>query len=189
MPKRSSEFAAYDRELKKEAEVADLEAFLNGYRLATGELLEMDEMGESPDAVCIRPDGSRIGVELTQVRRSPDDAHWQAVLDNRDEMDPEETCDEIWRLISQKAELRKSFRIERNILMIALRESDFRIVVGLAKLIPIKDLESTGFEEIWIADFKGIWDGAHREAVLFGLLPEQYRFETERSMFDQKPYG
>lgn len=189
MPKRDPELAEYERRFRKDEEVQDLEAFLEAHYRAKGEALEIDDIGESPDAICVRQDGSQIGVELTQVRRSPDDRHWQSVLDYRDEMDPADTCDEITRLIFQKARLRKAFRIERNILMIALRESDFRVAIALASEIPVEDLESTGFEEIWLADFKGIEDGAHREAVLFGLYPASHRVVTGRSAFDQKPYG
>ena len=50
-------------------------------------------------------------------------------------------------------------------------------------------LDETGFEEIWLGDFKSIRDGAHRELRLFGLYPEECQVFSERSMFDQKPYG
>jgi hypothetical protein len=154
VPKRSSETAAYDRYFRKEAEIDDIRAFLRAYERATGEALVIEEMGESPDAVCRRGDGTQVGVEHTQVRRSPQDAHWASVLDHRDEMDVEETIDEINRLIFQKAELRKNFQTPHTILMLAVCESDFDLAVAFAKDIPLEDLLSTGFEEIWLADFK-----------------------------------
>jgi len=189
LTKRDPELAAYTRHFKKEQECEDLDAFLRAYARATGEELGIEDCGESPDFICRRADGSLIGVELTQIRRSPEQARWEAILDYQDEMRPGETSDEIDRLVLKKAELKKKFRIQRNILMLALRESDFDLAVRLSMNIPLEDLETTGFEEIWLADFKGIWDGAHREAMLFGLYPEEYRYVTERSMFDQKPYG
>lgn len=68
------------------------------------------------------------------------------------------------------------------------RDLDFILGHLMAKGICIEDLEATGFEEIWLADFQGIFVGAHRGVRLFGLYPEEYRVVTER-VFDQKPYG
>jgi hypothetical protein len=189
LPKRDPELAALDRQAKAEEEASDLEAFIDAYERAVGERLEVEDGGESPDYVCRRPDGSLIGVELTQVRRSPGDRRWQAILDYQDEMHPYDTFEEIERIIQQKGNIRPKFRIERNILMVAVRESEFDTAVRLAKRIFIEDLEATGFEEIWLADFQGIFAGAHRGVRLFGLYPEEYRVMTERSIFDQKPYG
>lgn len=189
MPNRSPDIVAYDRRFRKEEEIEDIQIFLDAYERATGEVVEIEEVGESPDAICRRPDGTLVGIEHTRVRRSPETAHWESVLDHRDEMSIEETYDEISRLIFQKAALRQKFHFQQNILMIAMYESDFDIAAALAKDIPFEDLQSTGFEEIWLADFKGIRDGAHREAQLFGLYPDQFRHLTRRSMYDQKAYG
>src|ERR1700722_1860058 len=100
--KRDPEFVAHDRRFRKEEEVADIEIFLDAYERATGDELEIEEIDESPDAICRRPDGTLIGVEHTRVRRSLESAHWQAVLDHRYEMSFEETLDEMGRLIWQK---------------------------------------------------------------------------------------
>lgn len=183
------EIRAYARQIKKDEEVADIESFLAAYPRATGETLDLENIGESPDAVCSRPDGTCVGVEITTIRRSPDQAFWEGTFYHTDEMDPDETLEEISRLIFQKAELRPQFSQERTILVLAICESDFRMAVGLAKLIPLEDLEETGFVEIWLADFKGIRDGAHREVRVFGLYPKHLRTLTGRSIFDQKPYG
>jgi hypothetical protein len=187
--KRDPEIVAYDRRYRKEEEVADIEVFLEAYERATGEELLIEEVGESPDAVCRRPDGTLIGVEHTRVRRSPEIAHWQSVLDHRGEMDTYDTLEEIVRLIIQKGDLRKNFLTKRNVLLIALYESDFDMAVAMSRDLPLNALEVAGFDEIWLADFKGIRDGAHREARLFGLYPEASRQASGRSMFDQKPYG
>jgi hypothetical protein len=151
--------------------------------------LELFDLSDAPDAICQRPDGTTIGVEHTRVRRSPDDARWQAILDRRDEMDIEETLEEIERLIFQKAERRRKFSTARTILLVAIYESDFDLATRLASGIPVEDLRDTGFEEIWLADFQGIREGAHREVRLFGLYPEDCREITGRSWYDQKPYG
>ena len=189
LSKRDAEIVAYDRRFRKEEEIEDIEIFLAAYERATGNAMEIEDIGESPDATCARPDGTPVGVEHTRVRRSPDAAHWDSVFHRRDEMDVGETLDEITRLIAQKAERRKNFRTSRNILFVALYESDFDVVVRILENFPLVYAELAGFDEIWIADFKGIRDGAHREARLFGLFPEAFGYVTERSSYDQKPYG
>jgi len=189
MPKTDPEVAAAGRAMKFDEESEDILAFLAAYPRATGEELELVDFRESPDALCRRPDGAIVGLEHTRICRSPDDAHWQAVLDYRDEMDAEDTLEEIERLIMQKAQRRKKFSTARTILVIAIYESDFRLAAALAAGIPLEDLRSAGFEEIWLADFQGIREGAHREVRLFGLYPADYRVMTGRSWFDQKPYG
>jgi hypothetical protein len=104
-------------------------------------------------------------------------------------MDPGDTFDEINRLIEQKAALRPMFSTDKTILMIAIYESDFDLAARIASGVPEEDLSSTGFEEIWLVDFKGIRDGAHREVRLFGLYPVKWRTITARSSSDWKPYG
>jgi hypothetical protein len=184
-----AEMAAYARQMKKEQEIADIEAFLAAYSRATDEELEASDFGESPDAVCLRPDGTEVGLEFTTVRRSPDKAFWDSVFRHDGEMDPDTTNDEITRLIRQKARLLPQFRTIRTILVLGICESDFGGAISRASHIPLDDLRETRFEEIWLADYKGIRDGAHREVQLFGLYPEENRVITGRSWYDQKPYG
>lgn len=188
MAKPDPELAAYDRRMRREEEEEDINAFLDAYLRATGESLELEEFRESPDAVCVRPDGSFIGVEHTRVRRSPEDAHWGSVLSHREEMDYAATIEEIERLIYKKSELRAKWNPRRCILLIAIYEFDFDITARAAVSI-LRDLTDTGFEEIWLADFKAIRDGAHRDLRLFGLHPEEFRVFSKRSIYDQKPYG
>lgn len=189
MAKRDPEIVAYDRQLRKQEEVDDIEVFLEAYERATGEKLEIEDVGESPDAICRRPVGGLVGVEHTRIRPSPDDAHWQSVLDHRDEMSFDDTLDEIDRMIAQKSELLKKFRTQRNILLIALYESDFDAIARMLESFPLPDAATAGFDEIWLADFKGIRAGAHRETRIFGIFPERFAYVTERSQYDQKPYA
>lgn len=170
-------------------ESEDLEALLDAYEMATGERLVEEDAGEAPDFTCRRENGSLIGVELTQIRRSPNQAWMDSVIKRDDEMDAGKASEELERILLQKAEKAKKYRLPNIILMIANREANFQFLVNLASTIPISDLKSFGFEEIWLADFQGRTQGAHREVVLFGLYPEIHRKKSVRSVFDQKPYG
>jgi len=189
MAKRDPEFVAYDRRARKDEEATDIEAFTEAYEWATGESLEVETHDDSPDAICVMPDGTIVGVEHTRIRRSPEDARWDAILNYRDEMSVEATYDEIVRLVYKKAALRQRFATEYNILLIAIYETEFRTAIAAAKLIPIEDLGDTGFDEVWLADLRGIRDGVHRSARLFGLYPDELRSLTDHRPLDQKPYG
>jgi hypothetical protein len=101
----------------------------------------------------------------------------------------DKTLDEIDRMISQKSELRSKFRTGRNILLIALYELDFDAIARMLECFPLPDAATAGFDEIWLADFKNIREGAHREARIFGIFPERFAYVTERSLYEQKPYG
>lgn len=189
MSKLDPEIAAYERRMKLEEEEDDIEIFLQAYPRATAELLELVEFSESPDAICRRPDGSIVGVEHTRIRRSPEDAFWQGIMDRQYEMDSADAAEEIWRLVEQKSKKLPKFKTEKTILLAAIYEADFELSSDFISYVPIEDFAKMGFEEIWLADFKDIREGAHREARLFGLFPKKYRRITGRSNFDQKPYG
>lgn len=186
---RDKEIAEYDRRFRKEEEAEDIEMFVEAYSRATGEKLVLEEVGDKPDAICRRGDGSIVGIEHTRIRRSPEQASFEAIYYYRDEMDPGDTFDEINRLIEQKTLLRPQFSTEKAILMLAVYESDFDLAARISADIPEEDLAGSGFEEVWLVDFKGIREGAHREVRLFGLYPSKWQTVTPRSMFDQKPYG
>jgi hypothetical protein len=72
LAKRDPEIVACDRRARKEEEVEDIEVFVDAYERATGEKLEIEEVDESPDAICRRPDGSLVGVEHTRIRAFAD---------------------------------------------------------------------------------------------------------------------
>jgi hypothetical protein len=186
---RDKEISEYDRRFRKEEEAEDIRLFIAAYPRATGVVLKLEDIGDKPDAVCRRPDGSLVGIEHTRIRRSPAQASFEAIYYYRDEMDASDTIEETVRLIEQKAARRPNFSTANTILMIALYESDFDLASRLASDLPEDDLRASGFVEIWLVDFKGIREGAHREVRLFGLYPVDGQTITGRSIFDQKPYG
>ncbi|OGW05404.1 MAG: hypothetical protein A2Z59_03695 [Nitrospinae bacterium RIFCSPLOWO2_02_39_17] len=73
-----------DKELgKKMVERTELEYFLDAYKYATGQRLELVYSHEKPDFICNRPHGMLVGVELTQVMRDPRDALWDTIIKKR----------------------------------------------------------------------------------------------------------
>jgi hypothetical protein len=188
MPRTDPEISAYARRMNREEEVDDINAFIDVYPRATGETLDLVDTQESPDAVCTRPDGTLIGIEHTRLRRSPDEAHWDSIFHQREDMDIRSALNDMEALILKKMERRPKYKPDRCILLIAIYEAEFDTLARVAAGT-MNWLDETGFEEIWLGDFASIRDGAHRELRLFGLFPEELSFFSERSMFDQKPYG
>src|SRR5690349_19249137 len=107
MPRRTREEAQWDDRLKREAEEADLEVFIHAYRRATGFQLTNPEQPDdhgTQDFICQRSDGLTVGIELTQIRRSPEKAFWERSFYHMDEMDIGDGVCELGRLVMQKSE-------------------------------------------------------------------------------------
>ena len=106
------------QQVKKDAVVEDIESFLAAYGRATGEELVLDEICESPDAICVRSDGSVLGVEITNVRHSPQQAFWESTFDRRDQMDCEKAVDEVVRLAEKRLVSVRSSRSQQTSLFL-----------------------------------------------------------------------
>lgn len=104
MIRRTADEAALDESMKKQCESEDFEAFARCYEGLTGLTFRTIEESEQPDFICIRSDGKVVGVELTSIRRGPDDVFFESIYDGRFEIDAENALDELSRLLLQKAE-------------------------------------------------------------------------------------
>lgn len=186
---RDPEAAMWHERLKGEAEEEDFDRFAAAYRRATGISLEVEERPDPPDFVCIRDDGGIVGVELTQIRRSPDGAMWDRILDKQDDMRAWDAYAEFERLLYQKAAKLPKFPTRENILVVLSCEAEFAGLLFYLKDMPLSEFEQTGFQEIWVGDYQGVREGAHRHIQLFGLYPAHLRELTPRPDSDWKPYG
>lgn len=186
---RDPEEAAWDARLKSESEDEDFELFVSAYARGTGDELTAIDRPEPPDFLCQRRDGSEVGVELTQIMRSPDAAHWDQVLLRKGEMDTWDACAEFERLVEQKSGKLRKFPIKNNILLLVSCDTDFEMLATILLGFPLKAFEETGFHEIWLGDFQGHREGAHYGIQLQGLFPEEMRIRIPRADWDQKPYG
>jgi hypothetical protein len=104
-------------------------------------------------------------------------------------MDVGDALDELGRLILQKSQKIKGYKTESNILVLVSCEADFGPLCHLALAIPPEDFKASGFDEIWIGDYTGLRESAHRGIVLLGLHPLEARGVTERPDWDVKPFG
>ena len=169
--RRTAEEAETDRRLRKEREAEDLDAFLPCYQRATGLTLELEEESENPDFIVRRPEGQKVGIELTAVREGPAETFYRPILTGNPEWDPTDAIDQMCFLVKQKASKIPIYQTKYNILILQNEESDFNLMSADVKNIPIEDFASAGFDEIWLADYSGIRTGAHKEIELFGHAP------------------
>jgi hypothetical protein len=191
MPRRKRHVHEYSNaRIQSEKEEADFEPFADAYLAATGLTLEHAGSNKgTQDFTCERSDGKLIGVEFTELRRSPDDRFWQSILDRRYEMDPQDAVDELWRLIEQKSAKLVNYSTKYNIVLVQNCDADFQLLCRMALHIPYEDYRSLALREIWLGDYCGIREGAHSSILLFGLYPKRFRTLIERAGWDQKPYG
>jgi hypothetical protein len=189
-PRRTAEEAAIDEQLKKEREEMDLDAFLPSYERATGFVLTVEEAAEDPDFIARRSDGLLVGFELTAVmQQGPrNEALFREILTGSREWDRDDALDEMWGMIEQKSGKIRNYRTRYNILVLQNIEANFSLLCDGAIQIPVEDFVSSGFQEIWLADFSELRAGRHQEVELLGLYPNELRCEIKRSGHDRKPY-
>ncbi len=176
--------------LKKDNETRILNYFNTTYEKVVGDSLEIIKSDERPDFICKRKDGTLVGVELVQVRRShPNDVIYDQCINKNLTMHPTQTLDIIPYIIYNKAEKIKSkdwSLPEKTILIIHLSESPlWEINEAILTDESLPDLEAYGFIEIWMADFSEI--DAYNNIELLCLFPTTIRGYYERPL--QKPYG
>lgn len=176
-----------DKELgKKTVEETELEYFLDAYKYATGQRLELVYRQEKPDFICKRPNGILVGVELTWVTRDPTDAQWDAIIEKKDEMCPSDAVEMLYSLLENK-DIKRAKNYEKwadkCVLVFQIRECP------ISEIIPYivkEDYASHGFSELWIADYSTL--EAYGAIELFGLSPQIWGYYKNPSC-SGKPYG
>ena len=174
---------------KKMVEQSELEPFLEAYEWVTGESLSVIEADESPDFVCERPDGSRLGIELSKVTRDKQDIFWEKVLDRKYEIEANEAAEYIHHLLDRKEKARATryaLKSAKNMLVLQLVDGALDNIMWVFDGLQ-GDFIDHGFEEIWLADYSGF--EAYGDIELFGLYPDHWWGYHQRPWPNRKPYG
>ncbi len=182
-----NEFTA-DR-IRKENEYEALTYFLDAYESITGETFVVLEVTERPDFICKHNSGREAGIELVKVRRGhPNDIFWDRSVERREFMLPECALEMIQMVGVDKERKRNQpdWRLpEATILLIELWDIPLAHIQLDITPQTLPDLYSTGFAEIWLADFTGL--EAYDNVELFCIRPEEWAGYHSRGF--QKPYG
>jgi hypothetical protein len=170
---------------KREIEREHLGLFLEAYQLATGETFSEMYDSETPDFIG-RDEAARIvGIEIAQLRFSPDERHIRRI----DPPGPRDT-DAWWRLLElmhqkdQKLTSERWSQCERKILVIILIDAAIgAITTGTETDRPRED----GFDEVWLADYT---QGEAFGAVdLFAIVHPKLEGRFATGDYGQKPFG
>jgi hypothetical protein len=175
---------------KKLAEEMELEPFLKEYKCITGLALQLVNRSERPDFIAQRSDGTRLGIELSKIMRDPQSSFWARVLSGEEFADPVKTAIHLQELIYLKDAKRSGFGWtlpDRTVLVLQLMDSSIDQVVLFLDDQVIKELNETGFFEIWFADYT-ILD-AFGTIQLYCIKPKRWQGLHNHSRTGNKPYG
>ncbi len=175
---------------KKMVEEYELEYFIDAYKSAIGQELVVECTSEKPDFICERPDGTRVGIELTKVMRDPETALWEETFDHQEYMDISSALDLVYRTVENKAKKmtkNKGIGISNIILVLQLMDCPLSGLKAILDSDLQKDFACYGFSEIWLADYTGL--DAYGDIELFGLTPLKWWGFHERPNPGRKPYG
>ena len=174
---------------KKLIEEVDLGHFIKAYEWVTGDRLTLIYRRESPDFVCMRSNGSEVGVELTNIMRDPEQAFYETVIEKKECISASDTFDMAYCLASKKSKKKNKNKwpySRKTILVLQsdecpLEEIDLYVDPSLQS-----DFALFGFKEIWLADFTEI--DAYGDIELFGLHPKKWWGYHRRPNPHRKPY-
>lgn len=173
---------------KKMNERGDLDLFLAAYAEATEESLTVAEERETPDFVCERENGQRVGVELTKIIAHPETRLWHRIFGDGPLGCPGDISSDIFKAASEKADkLRKGgWKVSETILAIQLFDNPLSETRRELEQIDYDEYAEAGFAEIWIADHSTI--DAFGRVELFGIYPERIAGYYALTV-GCKPYG
>ncbi|MBN8460980.1 MAG: hypothetical protein J0M04_24380 [Verrucomicrobia bacterium] len=173
---------------KKLFEIERLGRFLDAYGEVTGIRMHVLDSGERPDFLCVLPDGSPVGVELT---RSPHDfetrSHDKIWSDMS--MDYFDLLDAIHTIIASKSKKLKepNWRSDQTILVVFLEDYAFESYDWIDDGGIESDFEDYGFAEIWLADCSTI--EPFNAVRLIGLHPQRHWGLFDQPSLTGKPFG
>ena len=173
---------------KKEEEWEALSHFMDAYRLITGETFDDIDASETPDFLAQDAQGKIVGIELTQIKTSPEEMFLRRVIENQEWMTDEGGLLHLLnRMHSKEQKLQKGnwATCERRILIIQLVDYPLS---EMAFFDFETELPTPGsFTEIWLVDYTTI--DAFAGVDLFALVHPTLKGEFPTATKDRKPFS
>ena len=160
---------------------------MEAYSTVTGSSIEILEARESPDFEC-KIDANIFGIEIVRVGLfHPNDVFWEFTVERRDEINICNFIDLLNEEILKKDEKMNSYDYPHEmILLVVIHQICLDDIKYLLNEEMFPDLFATGFEEIWLGDYKGLGD-AYRHIDIYRLYPEHS--PSFEAIDRGKPYG
>jgi len=179
-----------DRDLgKKMVEEEHLLRFLEAHAKVTGVSMKVVSNGESPDFICTRPSGERVGIELARSPHDHNDALWDRIGTDR-AMSAHDLLAAVHVIVADKQRKRQSVHWrtpDSTVLVIELLDYTFDSLTWMQDRSFSSDYADTGFLEIWLADFSTM--EAYGEVRLIGLYPPEFWGVHHQPALEGKPHG
>lgn len=168
---------------KRWEEQEHLALFLRAYEGATNETFLEIEDSETPDFLAEDSAGLRVGIELTQLRFSPEEQFWRSI-DKPDSADMDAYFRALELLSKKQSTLTKGnwHLCQRKILVVMLVDTTIEDL-GFVTDLP----EEGGFDEVWLADYSQV--EAYGDVDIFALVHGELEGHFATGNRGQKPYG
>ncbi|KUK86468.1 MAG: hypothetical protein XE03_1484 [candidate division TA06 bacterium 34_109] len=137
-----------------------------------------------------RSDGVKLGIELTKIMRDPNSAFWARVLNREEQAEPLESALNLQELIYDKDKKlsKPNWQFpDKTILLLQLMDSPIDHVVSLLDNEIIKEINETGFLEIWIGDYSIL--EAYGTIQLYCIKPKKLQGLHDHINTGKKPFG
>jgi len=170
---------------KRWIEEEHLRRFLDAYEEVTEETFSDIALSETPDFIAMDSEGRITGIELTQIRFSPDVQSMRRIFEP-----PTYDSESYMRLIEllhkkdQTLGKGRWHECQRKILVIMLIDTTIDAIVAGAET---DKPQPGGFDEVWLADYTQVeaFDGVD----LFVLVHKDLEGHFATGDYGQKPYG
>ena len=155
-------------------ERSDLEYFLRARESATGETLLFSETSESPDFICLRPNGTAVGIEHTKIEHNPE---YREILESCRRYDGGlDNFAVFWAasnaIIKKETKRRKThWKFPDSTILVLDLVEGYRIECWPDAHGYSNEIEDSGFMEVWISDHSTI--ETHNEVTAIGLFPKE----------------
>lgn len=190
LPLPTREALVSKQQWQKFEEMEQLSVFLNAYESRLGESLlniDRDAKGERPDFICQSSDGTRVGIELTEIPHS-ELQMWDKVFNP--DMSWWELLDEAKTAVFKKEAKRSTGawrHADKQLLVMMLTSHGFEYLGWLSDPENQHGFQQTGFSEIWICD--NTTQDAHGASQLIGLFPQDVWGVQNPQDLNSKPFG
>lgn len=174
---------------KKLVEEMELEPFLDEYESITGIALLEVRRSERPDFLCMR-NGEPVGLELVRAMRDPISRHWLAGPSQDGQMSGLDAAILVQEAVYAKERKRVSLGWQypdQTILVVQLMDAEVGAVTRHLDEELMDEMSSTGFVEIWVADYTVL--DPHSTVQLLGVKPLCWRGPHPHRFYGMKPYG
>ena len=158
---------------KKRSERDDLDLFLSAYAEVTDQILTVTDEDETPDFLCEKGNGERVGIELTKIIAHPESRRWHRLFGAGPiNLAGDIACKIFEAAVRKTHAIRKAgWKTSETLLVIQLFDNPLNETYRGLDQTDVDDFTEFGFAEIWVTDHSTL--ETYDRVELFGIYPER----------------